>query len=121
MNDALIVNRLEAVYQLERDIVTLADAEPSARADHLSELDPIDELHRDEPDRLGLAVIMDATDVLVRHAARQLDFREEPLRHRWVIERLRPQDLDGDRFIQRPIVRLVHDTHPALADVLEDS
>ena len=67
-----------------------------------------------------LAVIMDAADVLVRHAARQLDFRQEALRQRWVVERLRPQDLDGDRFVQRPIVRLVHDTHPALADVLED-
>ena len=27
---------------------------------------------------------------------------------------------DGDRFVQRSIVRLVDDTHPALADVLED-
>ena len=63
---------------------------------------------------------MDAADVPVRHAARQLDFREEALRHRWVIERLLPQDLDGDRFVQRSIVRLVDDTHPALADVLED-
>ena len=69
---------------------------------------------------LCLAVIMDAADVPVRHAARQLDFREEALRHRGVVERLLPQDLDGDRFVQRSIVRLVHDTHPAFADVLED-
>ena len=63
---------------------------------------------------------MDATDVLVCHAACELDFREQALRHRWVIEQLLPQDLDRDRFIQRSIERLVNDTHPALADVLED-
>jgi hypothetical protein len=88
--------------------------------DHLPELDPIDELHRDEPDGCRLAVIMDATDVLVGHAARELDFREEALRQRRVVERLLSQDLDRDRFVQCSVARLVYHAHPAPADVLEN-
>jgi hypothetical protein len=68
----------------------------------------------------ALAVIMDATDVLVGHAARELDFREEALRQRRVVERLLPQDLDRDRFVQRSVARLVYHAHPAPADVLEN-
>ena len=121
MNDGLIVNRLEPVHELERDVVSLLAAEPPARANQLSELDPLDELHRDEPYGLCLAVIKNAADVPVGHAAGQLDFREEALRHRWVVERLLPQDLDGDRFVQRSIVRLVHDTHPPFAGATRGS
>ena len=65
MNDRLIVNRFQAVHELERDVVPFVGAEASAPANQLSELDPLDELHRDEPDGVCLAVIMDAADVPV--------------------------------------------------------
>ncbi len=119
VNDALIVDGLEAVHELESDVVPLAKADAPGRADHLAKLDPIDELHRDEPDGFRRAVIMDATNVLVGHAAGELDFGEQPLRHRRVIEKLLPQDLDRNRFIQCSIKGLVDDPHSALADVRE--
>jgi hypothetical protein len=62
---------------------------------------------------------MDATDVLVRHAAGQFDFRDEALCERWVVKQ-RSQHPDRDRFIQRPVVGLVNDAHPAFADVPEN-
>ena len=73
----------------------------------------LDELHGDVGPPLQLADVVHPAHVLVVDLRLGLGFAQEALDQRGVV---RPQELQGDRALERPVVGAVDRAHPAVAD-----
>ena len=120
VDDADVVDRGEAVRDLQRGRERLVRGQPAALADHLAQVDALHVLHRDVAQALVLAVLVDAADVPVADAAGELDLRLEAPRDLRVARHLGPQHLDRHLLVEQPVVRAVDDAHAALAELRLD-
>jgi hypothetical protein len=120
VNDALVVDGLEAFRDLDAHVEGLRGRERPLLTQDLAEVHAVQEGHRDVAQRAVLAVLVDAADVLVAHAARQLDLGAEAAAELGRVRHLRAQHLEGDRLLEQAVVGLVDHAHPALAQGGED-
>ena len=77
----------------------------------------LDELHGDVGPAVQLADVVHPAHVLVIDLGLHLGLAQEALGLRRV---LRPQELQGDRALERKVVGAVHGAHPAVADQVAD-
>ena len=120
VDDAHVVDRAQAVRELQRRREGLLDRQPAALAQDLAQVDALHVLHRDVAQALVLAVLVDAADVLVADAPGQLDLGLEAPGDLGIARDLRPQHLDRDVLVEQPVVGAVDDAHAALAELLLD-
>ena len=80
----------------------------------------LDQLHYNKALPLGLAESVDRGDVAVVERGQQLRLALEPRDALGVRGERLGQELDRDLAIELCVERLPHDTHPALAELLDD-
>ena len=121
VDDADVVDRLQPVGGLDRDVERLLVLEVAALvARELLEVGALDVLHRDVAHAAVLAVLVDAADVAVRDLARELDLVAEALRHLARVRELGAQHLDRHGLVEHAVVGLVDHAHAALAERAQD-
>jgi hypothetical protein len=120
VDDAGVVDGLERVGDLDRDVEGLCCGQRSSFLHQPLQVHAVDELHRDEEQPLLLAEVVDRADVAMSHAPRQLDLGLEALRHPAVVGDVRAQHLDRDDLVERAVARLVDHAHAAAPERTED-
>ena len=118
MDDILLVGFLETGGRLESDIGRLAEIDRPP-PDLLSEVLPFDVLHRYEGLSVRLIDFVDRADV--RMAQRRLGLRlmEKTCPVILASDRSGREEFQRDDAVQFRILRPVHHTHPAPAELLE--
>ena len=121
VDDAHLVDRAQAVGDLQRGAPGLRRREPAPLAGGPREVLALDELHADVEEPPVLAVAVDRADVAVAHAAGEADLRPEAL---LVAARLArhvgAKDLDRHRLAQLAVEGAVDHAHPAAAQGAQD-
>jgi hypothetical protein len=120
VDDPGVVDRLQALRDLDGQLVRLVGSEAPTGREQLLEVDPLDELHRDVQQAAVLAEVVDGPHVSMAHLARELDLRFETRGHRRVGGEVGPEDLDGDDLVQRAVSGEVHRSHAAEAELASD-
>ena len=87
-----------------------------ARDDHVLEVRPADQPHRDEEALLALARLVDGDDVRVVDPGLDLPLAPEALPEQDVVAQVRREHLERDGPVERELRRLVDDPHPALTE-----
>ena len=120
MDDAALMGGGESRAQLARDVGGFVFRESANPAERAREVFPVDVLHREIQEAVGLADVVDAAHVgvgdLPRGAHLVVKLSEA---HRIVAERFR-QELQRDRLAEAQIVRPIHLPHPAAAEETDD-
>ena len=109
----------ERVGDLRRDLGRLGDRKRPPLPQHLSQVDPRDELHHDVVDRTVRAAVVYRDDVRMVETGRRARLACEPLNERRILGERGRQHLDRDRTVENPVDGAVDDTHPAPAEYLE--
>ena len=94
--------------------------EAALLAEHLLQVDALEELHRDVAHAAVLAVLVDAADVAVRDLPRELDLAAETLGHLPGVHELGAQDLEGDHLVEHAVLGLVDHAHAAATERAQD-
>ena len=109
----------EPLSHLDRDGERLIDRERPP-VDPLLEALPLDELHRDEGLPLVLVDLVYRADIGMVERGGGLRLVHEAGLGLLVAGELGMEELEGDGAIELRVLGLVHDAHPALAELLED-
>ncbi len=120
VDQPLRVGRGQARGDLHPDAQQLLQLERAELVDPLLERDPGDELHDQEGPAAPLADGMDRDDVRVADRRGRLRLAGEPPTRGRVGRPLRGQHLDRHVSVQRRVLTLVDDPHPAPADAIHD-
>ena len=112
------MREVEAGQHLDRDVELALQRERIAQRDHVGEIAPFHQLHRDEQLTLGLAEVVHRDDVGVLDGAGRARFAEEPLLHVFRLAEARAQELECDVAAQHRVIGLPHDPHRAFAEEL---
>ena len=116
MQHAALVGGGDAGAQLARDLDRLVLRDAADAPEQRREVLAVDVLHRQEPAPVGVAEVVQAADVLVRHLARDAQLVVE-LRERRVVDGgAFRQELQRDRLIEREVVGAIHLAHAAAAE-----
>ena len=81
MDDAALVGEVQPRQHFDCDVELAFERERIAQRDHVREITPFDQLHRNEELALGFAEVIDGDDVGVLERARGARFADEPLLH----------------------------------------
>ena len=87
-----------------------------ARDDHVLQVRPADQPHGDEDALVAVARLVDGDDVRVVDVRLELALAPEPLAEQDVVAQVRREDLERHRPVERDLLGLVDDAHPALAE-----
>ncbi len=121
VDDASLVDRLQAVERLDRDVDGDPRLQPALAPDQGREVRALDVLpHHVEGVVRELGEVVEDRHVLVLDARRQLRFPEEALVQRLVLHQVRPHRLDDADRAQARVQHLVDLAHPAAAETLDD-
>ncbi len=123
VDDALTMRIPERVEDLPHDPHDIGDLEALVRLEALLELATLHELHRDVPDAVVLAEVVDGHDVWVIEPARRLRFAAEAGDHGRGIfagKLFGADGLERDDALDRRIVALVDDAHRPAPDLAPD-
>ena len=121
MQHALLVGRGETGAEFARDLQGLVAGKPADAAQQRAEVLAIDVFHGEEIQPLHFAEIVHATDVGVRHLARDADLAAESLERRLVVRDRLGQKLERHRLVERQVVGAVDLAHAALAEHGDDA
>jgi hypothetical protein len=116
VHDLLLVRVIESVQSLNRIAGGLVVSQPSLLVQHLRQGRAIDVLHRQVMFVAQLKKLPYLRDVRMIQLGLRLRFLTEPLEHARVVRHLRPQTLQRHFAMQLLIHRVVHRSHPALAE-----
>ncbi len=116
MDDSLLVCGRKALAHLAENREDPGDREAAFALDEAREVVPVHELHREEPDALDLAEVVDPEHVPVRDAARELDLPPEAFEGRRVLGDLGADQLEGDVAVQLEVADSVDGPHPPAAE-----
>ena len=119
VQDALAVRGVEGIRDLHAEIEQEAGGHRLA-VDDLVERLPLEQLHREEPLSLELVDGVDGADVRMVEGRRGARLALEPFDGRRRGRHFGRQELQRDRTAEPEILGLVHDTHAARADALDD-
>ncbi len=123
VDDALTMRIPERVEDLPHDPHDIGDLEALVRLEALLELATLHELHRDVPDAVVLAEVVDGDNVWVIEPARRLRFAAEAGDHGRGIfagKLFGADGLERDDALDRRIVALVDDAHRPAPDLAPD-
>ncbi len=120
MHDALRVRGGERLGDSDGDLHRFFVGQRAA-FDALREVLAFDELHREESRAVGLVQPEQRRDVGVVECGERLGFALEARQPLGVLAEARRQDLQRDGAIERRVERLPDDTHPALAELLDEA
>ena len=118
VNHAALMREMQTGEHFDRDVQLALERERIAQRDHVGEITPLDQLHRDEQLAFGFAEVVDRDDVGVLNRAGSARFAEEALLHVVRLPEARAQQLQCDVASQHRVVGLPHDAHRALAEQL---
>ncbi len=121
MDDTLRMGGLKTAANLENDLGGLFRIEFAALPKHRVQLASFDVLHADEAQPARDAQVVNPHHVPMRHLASQHQFLLEALDDNRIVRQFLANNLDGDQTIEFQIASLVHGTHAALAEFLEES
>ena len=119
MDDAAVVRELQCLANWGNNRQRRSGLNRPALID-LAQGSAIDELHRQEIELTGLAEVVDCDDVRMVDLRESLRLARESFGKVWIRWMLRDQDLQRDQAPQRLLPCLVHCTHPAAPDQLDD-
>lgn len=117
MDDAVAVGILQAARQFPQPLDLPADPDSATAVDDVRERLPGDVLHRDVRAAFVFPDPIDADDVGMLDARRELRLLEKAAPDVLVEH---SQHFDRDQPVERGIVREVHHAHPALAQAIPD-
>ena len=86
-----------------------------------AEIFAVDVLHRQEAAAVGLAEIVEAADILVRHLAGDAQLVVELRRRCRVARRALGEEFQSDRMVEREILGAVHLAHAAFAEQRDEA
>ncbi len=112
------VGRREPATGGEEDALDVAPA-PRRLGEPLAEVDAVDELHGDEQLVAQLTDLIDLDDVGVGQAGHRLGLAEDPPAPLGARAGQRASQLDRHLAVELRVVRGAHDTHAALAELLQ--
>ena len=120
VDDALLVRRREPLADLTEQREEPRQRKAPLALEHALEVLALDVLHRQVPDPVVLAEVVDAKDVPVRDAAGELDLPLEALEDLAVLRDLGTDELEGHVAVELQIADLVHGSHATPAEELHD-
>ena len=113
MQHAALVRRRHAGAELPRELDGLVLRDAADAAQQRRKVFAVDVLHREETAALGVAEVVEAADVLVRHLPRDAQLVVK-LREPAVVDgHASGQELESDRLIEREVVGAIHFSHAA--------
>src|SRR5207248_1878028 len=118
MDDARRVCRRERATSLNRSLENIRQFHSRIHA--LPQSLAVDELSRDETRTAGWANLINRQDMRMIQGRGCLRFLVEPLQSLWVRSQGLWQDFDRDSSIQFSVLRQIHFTHSALANLCAD-
>ncbi len=120
VDDARLVRAAEGARDVRDHAHGVHVRQPAQLEEPVRERLAVEQLHRDEGDgrRLVDAVIDDLHDVGAAQRGRGLRLPLEALEHLRLRADLRIDELDGDRRVERQVLRFPHRSHPALTELL---
>jgi hypothetical protein len=86
------------------------------RHDHVLQVRPSDQPHGDEHALVAVAGLVDGDDVRVVDVRLELPLAPKALAEQDVVAQVRREHLERHRPVERDLLRLVYDAHPALAE-----
>ena len=89
--------------------------------EHVREVGPLDELHREVQTALDLAGVVDGDDVGMLELGRRARLADEALAELLACGQLRVQQLERDRAPQMHVLRAIDDAHAAAPGHLVDA
>ena len=116
MEDAALVRRGDARAQLPRDVHRFVGRQAADAPQQRREILAVDVLHGEEAAAVGVAEIVEAAHVLVRHLARDAQLAVELREARGVGGDAVGEELERDRLPEREIVGAVDLAHAAAAE-----
>ena len=118
MDDVRVMDRVEPLRDLRRDVPGFGRRQRAVRLQLALQVLARDELHRDVVDRAVLSVLVDPAHVAMPHAARELDLRSEAAGEIRGRGHVGAEDLQGDLFLERAVEGPVDDAHAAASEHL---
>ncbi len=117
MHDARRVRGRQGPGHFAKDPRGARGAERPPRLDQLAERVAGQELHHEIRDAVGHPPeIGDLHDVGVLHAGRRLGLEDEARRELGFVRQLGPEDLHGERPVERGVTHVIDAPHPSLAE-----
>ncbi len=120
MDHARVVRGFERRGDLPRPLNCLIDGNRSAR-ESLGEVFALNQFHREEPYAVQFVRTVDPGDVRVIQRREQLRLALEARQPLRILGEGGGQDLDRHLAVERRVDRPPDDTHPALADLVDDA
>ena len=105
--------------RLRHQVDRAEQARRLAAADHPPEVLPLEELHGEVGPPVVLAQVVHGHDIAVGEVAGRAGLGEEALAQDGVVGAGGTDQLDGDHALDERVVRLVHDPHPAFAELVQ--
>jgi hypothetical protein len=121
VQDALVVRGGEAGAQLPRDVERLLPRQVADATEQRGERLAVHVLHRQVVQAIGVADVVDAADVGMRHAAREPHLAGEPRRRVLAVAGVRGQQLERDRLIEPQVVGAIYLAHRAASEQADDA
>ncbi|HEV2764706.1 MAG TPA: hypothetical protein VGV38_17130, partial [Pyrinomonadaceae bacterium] len=118
---AALVHGVQARAQLPPNLHRLVGRQPPETLQDRGQLLAAHELHRKEVLPLGLADVVDAADVSVRHLPREAHLLVEARERRAVARDALGQELQRDRLLELQVVRAVDLAHAAATQEADDA
>jgi len=118
---AALVRGGHAGTELARDLDRFVLRNAADPAEQRREVLAVDVLHREKPPAVGVAEIVEAADVLVRHLARDAQLVVELREPRRIGGGALGQELQRDRLIEREVVGAVDLAHAAAPQQADDA
>ena len=109
----------ESPGDLHRQLLDFLDRQALAAQPRLERF-ALDQLHRNERVRIRLADVVDHRDIRVVERGRGPGLLDEALLRGLELGDVRGEELEGDEALESGILRLVHDSHPTFAKLVED-
>ena len=119
MNDALGVRRVEGVRHLDAEIQERRKLDGTS-ADPFAQRLPLEQLHRDEPLALVRVDVVNGADAGMVEGGGCARFALKALERLGRAGQVLGQELEGHGAAEASVLRLVDDTHPAAAELLDD-
>ena len=116
MDHAALVRGGDAGAELARDVDRLVRRQAPDAAQQRRQVLAVDVFHGEKAAAVGVAQVVEAADVLVRHLAREAQLGVELGEARGVGGDAGGQELEGDRLLEREVFGAVDLAHAAAAE-----